>query len=179
MTILLSAPSYYNVFQPVEFQAEASIPAAQFVWEFQDGSQSVVTANGMASHRYSLPGKYTVRVRTEAPQPEAETTVTMAVAVDMAELYCPAVAQTGQSLEVWLQANQGTDLQAVYSIQMADGQLLTGRKRITGGGGRYQIIFLASVTGLFHSLNIVLQNNHQLTFNLRWNVNIMISTSSN
>ncbi|XP_040185854.1 polycystin-1-like [Rana temporaria] len=134
VTILLSAPSYYNVLQPVWFQAEASIPATQFVWEFRDGSQSVVTANGMASHRYSLPGKYTVRVRTEAPQPEAETTVTMAVAVDMAELYCPAVAQTGQSLEVWLQANQGTDLQAVYSIQMADGQLLIDDSSCPRGG---------------------------------------------
>ncbi|XP_018409573.1 PREDICTED: polycystin-1-like [Nanorana parkeri] len=134
VTILLSAPSYYNVLQPAEFRAVASIPVAQFIWDFQDGSKSLIPANGMVSHRYSLPGKYTVKVRPEAQQPEAEMTVTMAVALDMAELHCPEVAQTGQSVEVWLQVNQGTDLQAVYSIQLPNGQLLTDDSSCPRGG---------------------------------------------
>ncbi|XP_072259282.1 polycystin-1-like [Pyxicephalus adspersus] len=134
VTVSLSAPSYHNLLQPAEFHAVASIPVAQFVWEFQDGNKSVITGNGVASHRYSLPGQYVVKVRAEGQQPGAEATVTMVVEVDMAELHCPAVAQTGQSLEVWLQVNQGTNLQAVYSIQFPDGHLLTDDSSCPRGG---------------------------------------------
>ncbi|KAM5135124.1 polycystin-1-like [Mantella aurantiaca] len=134
VTLLLSAPSYYNVLQPAEFHVVSSIPVDRFVWEFQDGSKSVITANGVVSHRYSLPGKYKVKVRAEAQQPGAEIPVTMAVALDMAELQCPVVAPIGQSVEVWLQVNQGTDLHAVYSIQLPGGQLLTDDSSCPRGG---------------------------------------------
>ncbi|XP_068118214.1 polycystin-1-like [Hyperolius riggenbachi] len=134
VTVSLSGPAYQAMFQPVRLRVVASIPVAQFIWEFQDGSQPVVTAGGVTCHRYSVPGRYRLKVRAEGQEPGAQATVTVAVSVDVVELHCPAVAQTGQSVEVWLKANHGTDLRAVYGVQLPDGQCLTDDSSCPRGG---------------------------------------------
>lgn len=114
------------MFQTCAFHAEASAPVQQFIWEFKDGSKPVTTAGGIVSHKYSLPGQYRVNVKAEGQEPAAELLVTITVPVDTAELQCPMVAQTGQSLEVWMQVKQGTHLRAVYGVHQQDGHHLTG-----------------------------------------------------
>ncbi|XP_056405582.1 polycystin-1-like [Hyla sarda] len=134
MAISLSAFSHYSVFEPCGFHVKASAPVKKFVWEFEDGSKPVTTGGRVMNHKYSLPGQYLVKVKAEGKKPSAELLVTITVPVDMAELQCPVVAQTGQSLEVWMQVKQGTHLQAVYGIHQQDGQNLTDESSCPRGG---------------------------------------------
>ncbi|XP_044155397.1 polycystin-1-like [Bufo gargarizans] len=134
VAVSLSTYSHYSVFQPSGFHAEASAPVQQFVWEFKDGSKPVTTAGGDVTHKYSLPGQYRVKVKAEGQEPAAERLVSVTVPVDTAELQCPMMAQTGQSLEVWLKVKQGTHIRAVYGVHRQDGQHLTDESSCPRGG---------------------------------------------
>ncbi|XP_063819268.1 polycystin-1-like [Pseudophryne corroboree] len=138
VSVSLSASSYYSVFQSAEFYALASVPVTHYMWEYSDGSKPVITTLGVTSHKSSLPGQYTVKVKAEGQDPAAEFTVITAVPVDRAELHCPEVVQTGQNLEVWLEINQGTNLQIVYGVQQPDGQHLTDDSSCPRGGRIFQ-----------------------------------------
>ncbi|XP_075117978.1 polycystin-1-like [Leptodactylus fuscus] len=134
VTVSLSATSHFSVFQTSGFLAEASAPVQQYLWEFQDGGNSVVTAGGAVTHKYSLPGHYRVKVKAEGREPGAELLATMVVPLNSAELQCPMVAQTGQSLEVWLRVTQGTHLQAVYGVHQQGAHHVTDDSSCPRGG---------------------------------------------
>ncbi|KAM4691206.1 LOW QUALITY PROTEIN: polycystin-1-like [Rhinophrynus dorsalis] len=126
VAVSLSAPLHCSVFQVTEFQALASVSITKFVWDFGNNATPVITTDGCARHKYSLPGQYGVRVQAEGTESGAETLVNVAVPVQGAELLCPSVVQAGQNVEVWLQVQQGTDLRAVYGLRQPDGHQLTG-----------------------------------------------------
>ncbi|XP_071968490.1 polycystin-1-like isoform X3 [Engystomops pustulosus] len=134
VAVSLSAQSHYSVFQTCGFRAEASSPVEKFVWDFKDGSDPVVTAGGVVIHKYSLPGRYRVKVKAEGQEPGSELLTTVMVPIDSAELQCPEEAQTGESLEVWLRVKQGTNLRSVYGVRQQDGHDLIDESSCPRGG---------------------------------------------
>ncbi|XP_073537692.1 polycystin-1-like [Phyllobates terribilis] len=138
VAVSLSAFPHFSVFQTSCFHVEASAPVQRFVWEFKDGSKPVTTAGGVITHKYSLPGQYKVNVKAEGQEPAAELQVTVTVPVYGAELQCPMVAQTGQSLEVWLSVKHGTHLRAVYGVHQQDGHHLIDESSCPRGGKVFQ-----------------------------------------
>ncbi|KAM4663485.1 polycystin-1-like [Discoglossus pictus] len=134
VTVSLFPLSHCSLFQLVEFWAEASVPITRFVWDFRDGGEPDSTAVGMIHHKFILPGKYMVRVQAEGQGLGSETLVKVTMPISGVELQCPAVAQTGQSVEVWLQVQQGTDLRAVYEVHQPYGHQLADDWSCPRGG---------------------------------------------
>ncbi|XP_075207853.1 polycystin-1-like [Anomaloglossus baeobatrachus] len=134
VAVSLSGFSHFSVYQTSGFYAEASAPVQKFVWEFKDGSKPVTAVGGVISHKYSLPGQYKVNVKAEGQEPAGELKVTVTVPVHVAELQCPHVGQTGQSIEVWLSVKQGTHLRAVYGVHQQDGHQLIDESSCPRGG---------------------------------------------
>ncbi|KAG8446334.1 hypothetical protein GDO86_013969 [Hymenochirus boettgeri] len=134
VAVSLLMPSQVSVFQVAEFSAKASVPITQFVWQFQSEEDQVMTTEEIIYHKYSLPGQYKVRVLPEANESGEESLVKVTVPVHAAELQCPSVVHTGQSAEVWLNVQQGTDLQAVYGVLHPDGRRLIDDSSCPRGG---------------------------------------------
>ncbi|KAG8506400.1 Polycystin-1 [Galemys pyrenaicus] len=110
--------------QPAAFHITAPLPVSATRWDFGDGSPEVAVAGPTATHRYMLPGRYTVTAQLAVGAGSARLGAEVRVeAVPTAlELLCPASVISDQALELGIRNRGGSDLEATYRIMSLDGE---------------------------------------------------------
>ncbi|XP_060127847.1 polycystin-1 isoform X6 [Zootoca vivipara] len=115
--------------QLVEFAANISLPGTLYIWDFGDGGDGGLnTTNPRVLHAY-LPGTYMVMVEalTAGKSLFHRATIHVVLPVKAVILKCPKVVVRHQNnIDIWIHAQEGTDLSVIWRMKDPGGQELLG-----------------------------------------------------
>ncbi|XP_061576649.1 polycystin-1 [Cololabis saira] len=125
-----------SVHDHILFTAASSVMPVTLSWDFGDLSTRVNTTGTevtTATHKYGLPGRYTVSLKAWAGHKEflARTEVTVTLP-PMLELHCPPIAVANKSIEVSLVSWGGVGLDVDWTITKNDVQVAKAFPHCTG-----------------------------------------------
>ncbi|XP_039595651.1 polycystin-1 isoform X2 [Polypterus senegalus] len=124
VTLNVSILKHYSLYQLVMASADTDVPDTIYQWDFGDGSVPYNVSARQVFHKYGLPGTYTVTVLafTHLSLLSESRDVIVSMPVGQLGLQCPRLIAEGQTMEILLHVQRGTELSAEVDIKDRDGQ---------------------------------------------------------
>uniref|UniRef100_A0A8C0GYM7 Polycystin 1, transient receptor potential channel interacting n=1 Tax=Chelonoidis abingdonii TaxID=106734 RepID=A0A8C0GYM7_CHEAB len=128
VSLSLSARPHSSLHEVIEFTAETLLPGTLYAWDFGDGGEQFSSSSPRARHMYALPGIYVVTVRAQVGGRSLlhSAAVSVILPVGPVGIECPRAVGRGESINIWIHSQQGTDLSILWRMKMPSGQETLG-----------------------------------------------------
>nr|XP_023957563.1 polycystin-1-like isoform X1 [Chrysemys picta bellii]XP_042697021.1 polycystin-1-like isoform X1 [Chrysemys picta bellii]XP_042697022.1 polycystin-1-like isoform X1 [Chrysemys picta bellii]XP_042697023.1 polycystin-1-like isoform X1 [Chrysemys picta bellii] len=136
VSLSLSARPHYSLHEVIEFTAETLLPGTLYTWDFGDGGEQFSSSSPRARHIYALPGIYAVTVRAQVAGRSLlhRAAVSVILPVGPVGIECPRAVGRGESINIWIHSQQGTDLSVLWRMKMPSGQETLDESSCPQGG---------------------------------------------
>ncbi|CAM2101941.1 unnamed protein product [Caretta caretta] len=136
VSLSFSARTHYSLHEVIEFTAETLLPGTLYTWDFGDGGEQFSSSSQRAQHTYALPGIYVVTVRAQVGERSLlhRAAVSVILPVGPVGIECPRAVGRGESINIGIHTQQGTDLSVLWRMKMPSGQETLDESCCSQGG---------------------------------------------
>ncbi|EMP42502.1 Polycystin-1 [Chelonia mydas] len=136
VSLSFSARTHYSLHEVIEFTAETPLPGTLYTWDFGDGGEQFSSSSPRAQHTYALPGIYVVTVRAQVGERSLlhRAAVSVILPVGPVGIECPRAVGRGESINIGIHTQQGTDLSVLWRMKMPSGQETLDESCCSQGG---------------------------------------------